>query len=93
MRTSLLLAGAAAGAAVAQPHNHVHKRSHMHHNHGLDKRATVEQVVTVTVLACVLEGRHLSEAECNEGVRNGTLRFTDGESGDVNRVMTSLIVV
>jgi hypothetical protein len=96
MRTSFLVLGAAAGAAIAQPHQHqhAHKRSHLHHRSLAEKRAVVEQVVTVTVLECDLNGRQLSEAECNEGVKNGTLRWADdGGSVEYNPVVTNLVAV
>jgi len=76
MKSSLFLLGVAAGA-VAQPHGHQHKRSHQHHNHVLEDRALVEELVTVTVVECVLNGKVISEKECNDGVASGRLRWVD----------------
>ncbi|KAF2669858.1 SUN-domain-containing protein [Microthyrium microscopicum] len=89
MRTSLLILGAAAGAAVAQPHVHAHHKRHAHHLHAAEKRTVVEQVVTVTVLTCVLNGVEISQAACDEGVKNGTLRMLDDSTVEFNPVVTS----
>jgi hypothetical protein len=45
--------------------------------HEVEKRAVVEELVTVTVLECYLNGKLISEAECNAGIKSGQLRWAD----------------
>lgn len=78
MKGAFLLLSAA-GVAIANPHAHQHIHRHVHGHQNL-KRATVEEHVSVTVVECWMGGnppRLISEADCQNGIANGTLRWAD----------------
>lgn len=72
---------ASVGTAVAQSHLH-HRHAHVH-----EKKAVLTQEVAVVVLECWLEGHIISEQACNEGIKNGTLRWAD--NGTVHTAPTA----
>jgi hypothetical protein len=73
MRSILITAVAAVATA------HIHGHAHVHRAANLAKKSYVEEKV-VSVTECVLnEYTVLSEDECLEGIRNGTLKFVEDE--------------
>lgn len=79
MKLSLALIGAAAAVCAAQPHRHGHQHLHK------EKRApeAAPDYVTVpgpTEIVYVLNGNPISEAEVQQGIKNGSLVFaSNGE--------------
>nr|POE47847.1 secreted beta-glucosidase sun1 [Quercus suber] len=72
MKLSVALITAAVAAAAAQPHQHRHQHLHK------DKREAVADPAMVvvpgpTMIAYVLNGQPISEADVKEGIANGTL--------------------
>jgi hypothetical protein len=66
---------ALAGATFASPH-------------GIVKREVVYVDETVTVTVCALGNSIIPEAECNQGISNGTLRWADDSQ---TRVTVNLV--
>jgi hypothetical protein len=73
----VVLLATAGSIVAAQPHKH----QHLHHRN-VEKRNPAVDVVNVpgpTVIAYVLpDGSPISEEDCLEGIRNGTLVWADG---------------
>ncbi|PNS16582.1 hypothetical protein CAC42_82 [Sphaceloma murrayae] len=81
---------AAAGIVAAHPHQHNHLHLHKHVKRNADADAAVE-VVTIagpTVVLYSLNGKDISEADVNEGIKNGTLVWADGAPRTVNTIKT-----
>ena len=49
--------------------------------------------IFITVLECILDGRHLTQAECEKGIADGSLRYVDGDSGEVSQVASGAVAV
>jgi hypothetical protein len=64
MKTALVVVAALTGVALAKPVDRTKRET-----------AFIEDVVTVTV--CALGDSVLTEAECQLGIHNGTLRWAD----------------
>lgn len=89
MKAALLAVWAAATLAAAKPHGnshrHLHDKKAMHaHGPELVKRNPQsgygdDPLEGPATWVCNLGGRILSEDECREGMRNGTLRSDEGE--------------
>jgi hypothetical protein len=84
MRFILPALVATAGTAIAH--------SHVHHRHAHEKKDVLTQEVSVTVLECWLNSHVISEAECNAGIANGTLRWADDGTVYVAPTATTLQV-
>jgi hypothetical protein len=67
---------AAASTVVAQPHSRGHYHFHASERmHQIIEKDTIIDTVTVTVLQCWLGDRIIPEAECEQGIANGTLKW------------------
>lgn len=64
-----IAAVSALGLVAAQPHAHRHRHPH--------RRDVAFNDVTETVYVCELNGATIPKAECDEGIRNGTLRMNE----------------
>ena len=77
MKIAATLLSAAVVAAAAQPHRHAQQHAH------LDKRepnpaADVVVVPGPTIMAYILNGHPISEAEVQQGINNGSLVWAQG---------------
>ncbi|KAF2834236.1 glycoside hydrolase family 132 protein [Patellaria atrata CBS 101060] len=79
--TSLVFATAGLAAGHRHQHHHAHEKRIPAPN------VEVPRADTPTVTVYELGGRLISEAECAEGIKNGTLIFADG--GDLEPVSSS----
>jgi len=74
--------GVSTATAFALGHHHAKKHDYAHHsNH--HKRAVVTRVLTVTVLECVLNGYKISDHDCRQGIKNGTLIWNDSPNSQL----------
>jgi SUN family beta-glucosidase len=83
MKYTLALLSAAVAVTAAQPHRHAHPHQHQDAKRG-------DPVVVVpgpTVIAYVLNGHPISEADVQEGIKNGTLVWAQG--GGLSSVASS----
>lgn len=74
MKGLLVPAFALAATALAKPHNHAEAHAHMRAH---AKKDYIEEKVSVTVVECWLGDHALPEDECNQGIKNGTLKWAD----------------
>jgi len=78
MKITISLLSAAVAVTAAQPHRHAHQHGH-HQQRDASPSADVVIVPGPTEVAYVLNGQLVSEDQVQEGLRNGTLQFTNGE--------------
>jgi hypothetical protein len=74
MKGLLVPAFALAASSLANAHAHAHAHGHMHVH---AKKDYIEEKVSVTVVECWLGDHALPEDECNQGIKNGTLKWAD----------------
>jgi hypothetical protein len=77
MKLVLVAAAAFSSATLASKHGHAHQQVHRAHARELAKKDIVQETIEVTVTECWLDDSVISPAECDQGVRNGTLKFID----------------
>lgn len=78
MKTAVIALLSAAIVASADPHNHLHQ--HLHEKRDAPTQTLDVVVPGPTVVVYELNGRFISEAEVDEGLKNGTLIFApDGQ--------------
>lgn len=106
MKSAVFITIATSAAAILHCHDQKHEKRHSsihrvsehskrHSNIYRvcedDKRAIATSPRTVTVLECILNGRRLTQAECQQGIKNGTLLWSDGktalsDNGSIDKV-------
>lgn len=75
MKVALTLIAAALAVSAAQPHHHGHQ--HLHEKRDPSPVADVQTVPGPTEVVYVLNGKPISEAEVEQGIKNGTLVWAD----------------
>ncbi|EME49767.1 hypothetical protein DOTSEDRAFT_68521 [Dothistroma septosporum NZE10] len=79
LKISLALLSAAVAVSAAQPHGH-HQHQHVHKARNADAAPGYVTVAGPTEIVYVLNGQTISEAEVQQGIKNGSLVFAnDGQ--------------
>lgn len=94
MKAAAVILGLALSVAAVAP-RHAHHPNH-HHELNLEakelkKKDVVLEQVQVTVVECWLGKEKLSEADCQNGIKNGTLKWADDGSLSVAAPQTSIV--
>jgi hypothetical protein len=93
MKTTFLLSLTTATFVVARAHGPTHHHLHAHEKkRHLEERNVIEDV-TITVIECWLNDQPISEAECQQGIANGTLKWVSDGSLEAGETSTSVVTV